>query len=414
MLNLDQIANHLIFLHGTSGSGKSTVQESITAYTRYYKYNDIKVIYLSSGDCFRELMKSNPEIAGQMRSGQFIATLDKIMPILENKIYDFVTQLIACQKEGKDVPMLMLDGFLRMGAYKDGDITVPSQIDQVAGAFKRVVTKIVKETEEGGKNIDPEIVNMINQQDITKLWREEIPNHLRSDFKEMIVNSHHYYVDVTREDAEKLMRFRSEKAFTQVLTLLKGKRGKLGELREELKTGLSVQLGKFKLLDKKNDFHLKEVPKERHAILDKEMARVTRKICKIAGMEYTGANLSLTSAVKKIAQEKGIDLTGIQLRDDDLTFKSREKRIKEFREKTIPSLLIDELGFSQREDGILIPPQGERSATFVNGPERNIGYNEFQRSTYPLAENVLIQVKVGDTRHIYGESSSFKRSKEAA
>ncbi len=122
------ISSHIIVLHGLSGAGKSVLQKALE--DKIIK-SGLQPIYLSSGDCFRALAELDPELSKKLSQGNFIQTLEGTMPLLKKTIQKFLNDL-----EEKDLkPVLILDGFLRIGEFEYEGKTIPSQINQVGAAF---------------------------------------------------------------------------------------------------------------------------------------------------------------------------------------------------------------------------------------------------------------------------------------
>src|SRR5260221_10825805 len=136
----------------------------------------------------------------------------------------------------------------------------------------------------------------------------------------------HCYVDVKDDDAEALMRIRSEKHLAAIIRITKDEK-----LKGLLEKAYEIQS------DEK--YRLKAVPENLHEGFDKKMTEIIISIFKLAGIEYK-EGIAISKPIQQIINEK------VTLRDDDLTFKRRLSRINEFNVKTKKGVLIEELGFN--------------------------------------------------------------------
>lgn len=391
-ITLELLAKHLAFLHGPSGSGKSLIQESIKNESE--KRGLVKPIYLSSGDCYRELRKLNPEMAAKMDSGVFIEDLSPTMPKLELVIGEFIDSF-----GGAWTPILELDGFIRIGEYEHEGRQIPSQVDQIASAFERVLTSRV---ERGmTRRLDSNLVALVEEGN--PVWGETGDTSLSHYFKEMIKNAHHLFIDVDQRDAEAMMRVRSENNLKSVVEKLGKKRGKLGVLRKLLEDAALIQEGKFRIScskesvkpskDTKNSFRLKSVPERYIPVLDKKMNKVVNEI---KGLVKWGEKEkpSVSGAIKKLLAEKGVDMNGITIpRDDDLTFERRLSRIGEFNTKTAKGVLATDLSFKQQGE-YTITTNIRKDVSIHNGSKRGVSLESMKASCQIVASSILSEIQV--------------------
>lgn len=327
----NKISAHTIFLHGLSGAGKSVLQSALE--TKMIEAG-FTPIYLSSGDCFRALAELDPELAKKLSAGNFIQTLEGTMPLLKKTIEQFLEGLENNEKK----PVLILDGFLRRGQFEVDGKTIPSQINQVGDAFPV-------------KNAAQEIV--------MKAW--------------------HCYVDVNDTDAEALMRIRSEKHLGVIIKTIDAKQEndeKVKKLRELLEKAFKIQSNE--------EYRLKAVPEELHSQLDNEMLNIITSIFELAGMEYK-EGVAIAKPIQEITSEK------VTIRDDDLTFKRRLKRINEFNVNTKEGLLIGELGFKE-DGGNISPNQTGRLKMIENGPSRRISLETLEEECKKVAANIASNI----------------------
>ncbi|MEK7498028.1 MAG: hypothetical protein AAB656_03865 [Patescibacteria group bacterium] len=382
-IDLDTIARHIVFLHGPSGGGKSVLQKTIEE--RLPDSED--TFYLASGDCFRALDELNPEMAKEMRAGKFIGTLDATMPKLEETIGRFLDRAFS----SNTMPVLVLDGFLRIGEYERKGRTVPSQVDQVAGAFTRVIQKRVYETESDLK-INGTSVDRLDLEFVSQM--EEIgtggngESSLNTLFSDMIRNANHYYLDVKPQDAEALMRNRSDKDLALLAGSISGRRGKLKRLKELLTEASLIQRGDFLPISynsrkvqlgafQARSYIFKPIPKRYKKDLENQMNQIVEEVQGMVRWKKD-EEPSFSGAIKKLIKGKGVNMTDLNIpRDDDLTHERREKRIYEFQKLAVEGILKGELGFVQKDE-ILVPSSPERQVTIVNGPSRGVTLDELK------------------------------------
>lgn len=325
-MNPDLISSHLVFLHGLSGAGKSVLQGALES---ELSKSGIVPKYLSSGDCFRALAELDPELAKKMSQGNFIQTLEGTMPLLKKTVVQFLDDLKSDKSS-----VLILDGFLRLPEFESDGVTIPSQVDQVGNAFS---------------------IENANG---------------------MVKNAWQLYVDVNSIDAEGLMRIRSEKHLKAILKLIEEKNSdneKILKLKALLEKALEIQG------DEK--YRLKEVPVNLHDVLDMKMEEIIRNIFALTSIEYK-EGIAITKPIQEILGEK------VTLRDDDLTFKRRLKRIDEFNTNTKDGLLINDLGFAN-ENGSIKKEQPGRKRLIENGPSRGISLEQLSKSCSEISTEIV-------------------------
>lgn len=349
--NLKLVAQHTIFLHGLSGSGKSVVQQSLE---NRLKSAVLQLIYLSSGDCFRALAKLDPKLASRMSQGHFIQTLEGAMPKLEETIEQFLKDLVSCQKE---LPVLILDGFLRRGVFESEGQQIPSQTDQVAQAFVKVFNKL----------------------GLGSFTVEEVA-------KSVVKAAWHCYVDVSDADAESLMRIRSEKQLSKLVGDLQPflQNEEINKLSQLLSSAVKVQTGG------EHDFRLKEVPKEMQLKLDQQMDMLIMKIFELADMEK-GEGTSLAKPVQKLLEQNKVLGVKVSFRDDDLTYKSRMKRVTEFNTGTKKGMLVEQLGFKM-VNGQIADSADPKLKVIPNGPSRKISLEELEKKCDQEAGKIASEI----------------------
>lgn len=388
-LDLDRISRHIVFLHGPSGGGKSVLQAAIESLSVGRKHP----IYLSSGDCFRALDPKDPKMAWiikEMNSGKFAGTLDATMPKLEQTIGQFIDEIFS--HDTPYMPVFIGDGFLRRGEYKVDGKTIPSQVDQVAGAFKRVILAKVTKEDSG---FDPELVSRMQEIGTGGAGEADIT----SVFSDMIRNANHLYIDVKSKDAEALMRIRSEKELTKLAGRVEGRKGNLGKLSKLINEAILIQKGKFIPKSKYSkkvgistestrDYTLKPIPERYKKSLDGRMVEI---INEVQGMAHwkKDEKPSFSGAVKKLIKGKNVNMEGVSIpRDDDLTHERRGKRIDEFQNLAIEGILKGELGFEEKGE-ILVPTVIERQATILNGPSHKISLDDLKDSCRDAAFGMI-------------------------
>jgi adenylate kinase family enzyme len=330
-MNTNLISSHVIFLHGLSGAGKSVLQKSLE---ETLSSSGFAPLYLSSGDCFRALAELDPELAKKMSQGNFIQTLEGTMPLLKKTIQSFLSDLEENKK-----PVLILDGFLRLPRFEADGKIIPSQVNQVGEAFPI-------------ENAADEIVR--------KGW--------------------HCYVDVNDTDAEALMRIRSEKHLKVIIELidnLKNKTEKIDKLKELLNKAYEIQSNE--------KYRLKAVPENLHEEFDKQMEKIIGSVFELVQIEYK-EGMAISKPIQEIIGEK------VTLRDDDLTFKRRLKRISEFNVNTKEGMLIKELGFKYSDNDISTEQDG-RLCVIKNGPSIGVTLEELSGKCINLADNIIYALK---------------------
>lgn len=343
---MNKLSSALYFLHGPSGGGKQVVEDNIAELFTHKKYIVHKV---ASGDLFRELAK-DPLIAEQMRRGDYILTLDKIMPLLAERYAAFLKDY----ESSGGTTIFILDGFVRRDKIKvKGKREIPSQIDQIAQTFFEVGLR-------------------------KKGFDFAQPQHAA----DMIRSANHVLIDIDPRDAELHMRLRANKEIDTIV----GQLGALGSAitlqKRIVLTLVMTMLSKFiNTIDSK-----------------KELQEQTEGSVKLLRAELASFfGLKEDTSYAKILARFGIITT---LRDDDISQLARTKRAENFflvegsevKPAFAATALVDGLGYEFHPDGSMTADK-ENLHVVKNGSKRGIGLDAFKVNCQQLAES-LFQVNI--------------------
>lgn len=422
-ITLDTLFNGIIVLYGQSGAGKGELQKRLE---EYGSENGVRVIYLASGDMFRaitakireykaedrltELSTSELAVADAMEAGKQIPTLETIM----QPLIDAFSEYITARLKGEKVIVIM-DGVLRNGESMHEGQIVPSQVLQVSEAFARAGRKVVTkhpglvQTALAKHELD---LNTARQfalhADIPLMnvsetgFVGEVATALRSQ-------ANHAIVDVTREDAEVLMRLRSVKTLeNQTIPALGKILGDDNIVLADLKKLLLIQTGRFaltpdgiKLLDSSvppNTFRPFDMDPEFVAVIDTEVNRICMNILLNLGEIETDDKKSLVAqAFEAISKKTEVEPSDLP-RVDDILLSTRVKRIGEYTDKVGPKIIEGELGLKIVTDANS-PKVGldftnshtnpNRAWIITNGPSRGITYEMLLKQADAVAPEIF-------------------------
>ncbi len=369
-LTVADFARRMVFSTGPSGSGKSLVEEALR---NHCKDSGLKFQYESSGNLFRQL-PADPAIKKTMQGGAFIETLDKIMPSLVDIFEDHVRSIT----KGEET-ILNLDGFLRKGDYFTSDgAFIPSQVKQVAEAFTRALRNIACEDEVLKKTLDSRLLSQVlNHKDVSCLDLKAESEDIASKFAS---NIQHCIIRIPPGDAEALMRLRSTKALRDIKKEITGKdNGKVDSVLVFLDEAIQIQSGKK--FGKESSFtHFNFTDGDRGDTFMEGLIASFYEYQKIESPEKP----SLKSAIKASTEKFGIILsknTELPRSDDDMS-SSRISRLLEYRDKTIPMLMGDEVRILERD-------KDEGVAILENGPSLGIDYKTLLTSAESVAQEIV-------------------------
>lgn len=423
-LTLKDIISRLIFEHGLSGSGKGELQAAIQNQGRQH---DVEVLALSSGDEFRarieqiraiDPLQRTPEeeaLAGLLNKGIFVPTLDLVRPALTKKLTEFIYALA----DGKQAT-LVLDGFLRMGRYEtvfeDEKRLVPSQVVQVAAALDSAI----RLADIAGVNFED--LDDVLGGDEVDLWEVENESRLTQIAEEISRTATHLIVNIPEKDAEALMRFRALKEMRKVYNGIVGDGGRvfsddLAHAISALRKTIHLESGNFTvvegvaspLLETESDIkpahssELEGFTSEEGQAVDLTIKRICAEVAERFGIEQKVS--TLVSQIVALAQKDlGLTIEAGPLRDDDIWFKYRDKRIVSFRDGTILPVLVSDLGLelTPSPDGRMeIPKPPENVLVLDNGPSLGFDYPALQRGAESVALRVLMRLE--GSRLVFGE-----------
>lgn len=370
---LGDLKNHIVFLHGLSGSGKGELQRRLA---ESYSSHGYDVIYISSGALFRAAL-SDPVIAEQVGKGYFFDTLGAIMPGIKKAVEHFLKRWVDL--EGKSI--IILDGLIRRGEFVNKeDILIPSQIEQIAVGLHKVIKGLAREDENFNKYF-PEY----GSED------EDKEENLFSRAKQALKDATHIVVDVLPEDAEAQIKRRAEKEINSIRVQLQN-RLENGQIDPNRKQYIEDHVLKLEAIlhggiRKEGDSIVylpntewdDKIEKDLYPLAAMEVKQIRKSLAHIANLEDSAP---LTASFESFG-------VFTELRDDDISPIGRETRIENYTKvQEEGDRLTYEPGFATQalceNLGFQFNPNGSfRSETrscivVTNGKARGIGLEQFQ------------------------------------
>lgn len=400
------ISSHIVNAIGSSGAGKG---EFFNAFGKRLVEKGGRLDYVATGDLFREARSRDEVLVKMMDSGLFIPDLNRVLPVLKDRIKNF---LIALMK-GENV-VLALDGAWRIGGYyyEDEKRHIIPQSEQIGIAFGMALSELYSEGTYS-ESIDWDLL-LVTQREYEL---GVSTSHTQAMRNQLLLNANHVLVDVTPQDGEALMRYRLQKDLQRIASQIPESDSEtLVALKEGLRKLGLIQSGQLRtteggvvVIDNSlENLTLQVMPDKLYELAMEETRVCEGEVCRLVKWgEAEKPNLG--AAIKRIFTEASIKLEGALPRSDDMY--GRKRRVREFGEKTVKEVLLGELGYMADDEGVLVPDSTRNLGlriTIVNGPERGVGYQQLVNQSAEAAKYVLIRV-LGEAREVQ-EGLEMKRT----